>query len=253
MIPEAINKIINAVIVSFLFFLVIGVILSITLWRVLKTQMEEEQKRREATRALAHDIKTPLFIIAGYAQNLKENVNTDKREHYADKIIERTDEVSEIVHRMLDFTKLDFEHYQICEEEFEFSALLSETVARFQDVPDRKEIVLSTEETFVTADRELMRSVLLNLIDNAMKYAESDTQIDILLKDRVFSVSNVCTGIEKKDLSQLTEPYYRKDSSRNTTGNGLGLAVVKSILELHGTKLMISLKDNVISFSFKLP
>ena len=238
---------------TFLFFLTVGIILSITLWQVMKTQIREEEKRREVTRALAHDIKTPLFIIEGYAQNLMENLNTEKREHYAARIIERASEVNSVVHRMLDFTKLDSGALYRNDERFDVSGLLDEAVSRFRDTPHWNHLFIEKEETVIFADRELFQSVFTNLIDNAVRYATPYSEIRIMLKNKIFSISNACLDLSQEDICHLTEPYFRKDQSRKSDGNGLGLAIVKSILDLYRIKLSIFLEDNIITFRFKFP
>ncbi|MBQ3417473.1 MAG: HAMP domain-containing histidine kinase [Ruminococcus sp.] len=252
-IPNALQRIGLLTGGAFLFFLTIGIILCITLWRVMKTQFSEEEKRRQMVRSLAHDIKTPLFIIEGYAQNLMENLNTEKREHYAGRIIERTSEVNGIVHRMLDYTKLDGGDFIRNDETFDLCGLFDEVSSRFRDTPNWNKTVIEKEETLITADRELFQSVITNLIDNAFRYATPYSEIHIRLMDRAFSVSNSCFGLTKQDIPHLTEPYFRKDESRSSCGNGLGLAVTKSILDLYGIRLTILLEDNVITFRFRLP
>lgn len=120
--------------VIFLFLLIIGIILVLSLWTIIKTQAEEEQKRREVSSSLAHDIKTPLFIIEGYAQSLKENLHTEKREHYADRIIQRTQECNRLVHQMLSFSSLDSPDFALATEEVEVKSLLAEVIADFSQL-----------------------------------------------------------------------------------------------------------------------
>ncbi len=236
----------------FVFFFIVGVILSVTLCHVMKTQMVEEEKRREITRALAHDIKTPLFVISGFARNLRENLYTEKREHYADRIIERTEEVNGIVHRMLNFSKIDEKALTLSKEEFDLCELIRDLVVSFDTMREVREVILDLDEPSpVTADRELIRSALSNLIDNALKYSPDGAKVNITLKDGVFSISNPCENITKSDLKHLCEPYYTKDKSRESRSSGLGLSVAKSIFEMHGMKLDISLKENIITFSVK--
>ena len=92
-----IGSILTATGILFMFFLIIGVVLTVMMWRTLKMQIVEEQKRRDMTNALAHDIKTPLFILSGYAGNLKENVQTDKREHYHNPNVKAADLMQSVI------------------------------------------------------------------------------------------------------------------------------------------------------------
>lgn len=236
----------------FLFFLIIGVILTIMMCKVMKTQITQEQKRVEVTNALAHDIKTPLFIISGYAENLKENVNTDKREHYAQRIIERTQEVNELVHKMLDFSRLDLSEHSLSLEDFDVSACVKELIAEFEDSDCNRKFELDEHASCtVSADKVLMHRVLSNLIDNAVRYSDDNSKIVFEVNDKMLSISNVCSNITQEDVSHLCEPYYRVEKNRESKGNGLGLSIVKSVLDMHGYKLLINLHGDLIIFTIK--
>ncbi len=235
---------------SFFFFLIIGVILILSLRKISKTQIIEEEKRRAVTKALAHDIKTPLFIISGYAQNLKENVNTDKREHYCNKIIERTDEVNSLVHKMLDFSKLGTTEQTLVLETVNVNELVSLAIEDYYNLPSTKNILLDFKgDCKINADKELLRRAVSYLLDNAVKYSLNNTDINIVLSENSLSISNTCENISENDISHLTEPYYRVEKNRESKGNGLGLSIMKSIVELHSFNLSIELKDNLITFT----
>ena len=236
----------------FLFFLIIGLILSIMMCKVIKTQLSEEEKRREVTNALAHDIKTPLFIISGYAQNLKENVNSEKREHYADKIIERTNEVNELVHKMLDFTRLERLDSDIVKEPVDLYLLTKEISEKFSDSKIENEIRINKNgDSVITGNRELLTRALTNLLENAVRYSDENTPVIIDIDNSAISFSNTCSSITQEDIKHLTQPYYRGEKNRQSKGNGLGLSIVKSIVDIHNFTLDITLKDNVITFMIK--
>ncbi|MBQ2972347.1 MAG: HAMP domain-containing histidine kinase [Ruminococcus sp.] len=238
----------------FAFFLIIGFILTIMMCKVIKTQLKGEQKRVEVTNALAHDIKTPLFIISGYAQNLKEDVNSEKREHYCDRIIERTDEVNSLVHKMLDFSKLDSENSDLKFEDFDVTSKINELIKSFEDTDNHKRFkVKKNASCVVSANKELLSRALLNLIDNAVRYSVEKSDIVIDINEKSLSIKNECSNITQEDVKHLTEPYYRVEKNRESKGSGLGLSIVKSILDIHGYKLNIELSDNTIIFtiSFK--
>lgn len=246
------NTLIIGVCALFLFFLIIGLILSIMMCKVIKTQLSEEEKRREVTNALAHDIKTPLFIISGYAQNLKENVNSEKREHYADKIIERTNEVNELVHKMLDFTRLERLDSDIVKEPVDLYLLTKEISEKFSDSKIENEIRINKNgDSVIAGNRELLTRALTNLLENAVRYSDENTPVIIEINERTISVSNTCSSITQEDIKHLTQPYYRGEKNRQSKGNGLGLSIVKSIVDIHNFTLDITLKDNVITFMIK--
>lgn len=232
------------------FFLTIGTILSIMMCRVVKTQILEEEKRRETTNALAHDIKTPLFIISGYAQNLKENINPEKREHYIDRIIERTNEVNSLVHKMLDFSRLSTVDHTLKLENVNVSQLVQKALEDFETLPDNKTISLDLDSKYeISADEVLLSRAIVYLIDNAVKYSDKNSNIEISLNSNSLSISNKCSTITNNDIKHLTEPYYRVEKNRESNGNGLGLSIVKSITDMHSFKLIINLVSDTITFS----
>ena len=220
--------------VIFVFFLTIGAILCVMIWKTVKAQMIQEQKRLDLTNALAHDIKTPLFVISGYAYSLKEDIDENERELYLDKIIEQTDEVNSLVHRMLNFSKLDSYAMTLSKTEFDLGAMAESIAENYTALPDNKRLVCTRSgDNRIAADKELIRTALQNLIDNAVKYSLPDSEIQIDVTEKTITVSNESEPMTKSELRQIWQPYYRKDKSRHQKGNGLGLSIVKSILDLH--------------------
>ena len=236
--------------VLFIFFFTIGVILIVMMWKLVKSEMLEEEKRRETTNALAHDIKTPLFIISGYAQNLKENTNPEKNEHYIDRIIQRTNEVNSLVHKMLDFSRLSTVDHTLKLENVNVSQLVQKALEDFETLPDSKTISLDLDSKFeISADEVLLSRAIVYLIDNAVKYSDDNSIIKISLNSKMLSISNKCSTITSGDVKHLTEPYYRVEKNRESNGNGLGLSIVKSITDMHNFKLDIELISDTITFS----
>ncbi|MBQ3285940.1 MAG: HAMP domain-containing histidine kinase [Ruminococcus sp.] len=216
------------------FFLTIGAILCVMIWKTVKAQMIQEQKRLDLTNALAHDIKTPLFVISGYAYSLKEDIDENERGLYLDKIIEQTDEVNSLVHRMLNFSKLDSYAMTLNRSEFDLCELARSIAEKYTSLPDNKTLDFThSGDSVITADRELIKTALQNLIDNAAKYSLPDSEIQIDVSEKTVTVSNESEPMTKSELKQIWQPYFRKDKSRHEKGNGLGLSIVKSILDLH--------------------
>lgn len=230
----------------FLFFFTIGAILCVMIWRTVKAQIVQEQKRLELTNALAHDIKTPLFVISGYAYSLKEDIDEEERELYLDKIIAQTDEVNSLVHRMLDYSKLDSYRMTLNKTAFDLSAAARDILRNYTALPDNKRIAFThSGENGINADQELVKTALQNLIDNAVKYSLTDSEIQIDVTDSTFTVSNRAEPMTADELRQLWKPYVRKHKSRRK-GNGLGLSIVKSILDLHGAKYHMEMKEKTL-------
>ena len=237
----------------FFFFLTIAVILCIMIWRTVKSQLIQEQKRLDLTNALAHDIKTPLFVISGYAYSLKEDIDADEREQYLDKIIEQTDEVNHLVHRMLSFSKLDSYKMTLHKTDLDLGALTEELLQNYAALPDGKRMTFERSgANTVSADKELIKTALQNLLDNAAKYSLPDTEIQVHITDRTVTVANKAEPLTKDELKQLTQPFVRRDKSRHQHGNGLGLSIIKSIADLHGAKFDMTMKEDTVVCRFAI-
>ena len=254
-----IGNILTAAGILFLFFLIIGVILTVMMWRTLKMQMLEEQKRRDMTNALAHDIKTPLFILSGYAGNLKENVQTDKREHYADVIVEQTEEVNRRVNRMLELSKLDSPSLKLNKTDFDLAELTAEIINNYEVLPDGKSIDFTVDtpsrKCIITADRELMKRAIENLVDNAVKYSDHNTVIEVIVTGKTFTITNICSAMQPADMKSLMEAYRISEASRtfgHSSGTGLGLSITKTILNLHHMTMNCRVKEGIVTFRIHL-
>ncbi|MBQ9901201.1 MAG: HAMP domain-containing histidine kinase [Clostridia bacterium] len=233
----------------FVFFFAIGLILCVMIWRTVRMQIVQEQKRLDFTNALAHDIKTPLFVISGYAYSLKENIDSGERDSYLDKIITQTEQINGLVHKMLNLSKLDSYSMTLNRSEFELAGLVGEILEDYKSLPERRTISYShSGKTEISADKELIRTALQNLIENAVKYSLADSEIAVEVLDKTVSISNSSAPISKADMKKIWQPYFRMDKSRHKKGNGLGLSIVKSILDLHSVKYGMNYRDGRVVF-----
>ena len=246
---SATAKLLTGLLAIFVFFLVIGLVLIISVRRIITAQEIEEEKRRQVTNALAHDIKTPLFIASGYAQNLKEDVNSSKREYYAQKIVDQTNEINELIHKMLDFSNINNSSQTISKEDIDLYEIIQSVVSDFENLHDVKINVNGEKTCNIEADRNHMTRVVNNLIDNAVRYHDANTDIDVTITKDSICITNVCKSLSKNDIKHIFDPYYKADKNRNSKGNGLGLSIVKSSVELHGFSIFAKLSDDKISFT----
>lgn len=232
------------------FFFTIGTIIYLMIWNTVRTQILQEQKRLDLTNALAHDIKTPLFVISGYAYSLKEDIDSDERDSYLDKIIGQTEQINGLVHKMLNLSKLDSYNMTLNRTEFELYGLINDILEDYKSLPDSKTISLThTGEGVISADKELIRTAMQNLIENAVKYSPPGSEIIVNVAGNTVSISNPSQPLTKAELKKIWQPYFRMDNSRHKKGNGLGLSIVKSILDLHGVKYDMSMKDGRMVFA----
>lgn len=246
---ECNRRILIGVSVIFLFFFLIALVLCFMIWKMVKSQIIQEKKRVDLTNALAHDIKTPLFVISGCAYSMKDGIDGDERGDYLDKIINQTDNINEMVHKMLNLSKLDSYMMKLNKTDFDLFALVEEVCENYVHLPDGKQLSLShSGDNTVNADRELIKTAVQNLTDNAVKYSTPQGVIKVEVTGKRLVISNPSEPLSKAEIKQLWEPYARKDKSRSKSGNGLGLAIVKSILDLHKSKYGMYMKASVLTF-----
>ncbi len=246
---ECNRRILIGVSVIFLFFFLIALVLCFMIWKMVKSQIIQEKKRADLTNALAHDIKTPLFVISGCAYSMKDGIDGDERGDYLDKIINQTDNINEMVHKMLNLSKLDSYMMKLNKTDFDLFALVEEVCENYVHLPDGKQLSLShSGDNTVNADRELIKTAVQNLTDNAVKYSTPQGIIKVEVTGKRLVISNPSEPLSKAEIKQLWEPYARKDKSRSKSGNGLGLAIVKSILDLHKAKYGMYMKASVLTF-----
>lgn len=239
------SEIIIGNIIILLFFTMAGILLYIMMWRILKNKIQEENNRRNLTNAMAHSLKTPLFVIGGYSENLIENVQTQKRQHYALSIKNQAEIMNDLIHQMLEFSNMEAGDFPVNKEHFSLLSLAESVLA---DYVNAKITFISSDKTEIFADKELMKTALRNLIDNAIKYSTGN--IDIEIKDNTFAISNPSEPITKAQLKQIWMPYYRVDNSNNRNGNGLGLSIVKSIFEVHKFRYSADYSDGIFTVKF---
>lgn len=228
-------------------FLITGVIIGAVTWRTLKKQIEQENRLRTVTNAMAHELKTPLFIISGYSENLEENINTDKRAHYCEVINEQTRSMNMLVSKMLDYSKLDSASFNLNIQKFSLTQLTSKILESYMLYDIKLE---SGGDVNIKADKKLIRCVIENLVDNAVKYTTDINEISVKITDKSFSVSNPCEELTKDEIKDMWQPYHRKAEHNNIEGHGLGLAMVKNILDLHKFKSGAKYMDGTITFYF---
>ncbi|WP_214227091.1 ATP-binding protein [Pedobacter sp. B4-66] len=228
---------------------------------------KQEQFRREFLSNVSHEFKTPLFAIQGYIDTLQDCLVDDPEmaEKFLKKAGKNVERLSYLINDLDSISKLETGEIPINYEKFDFVLLAKEVMDVLEDKAKIREITLSFKEkythpAFVNADREKIRQVMINLIQNSLKYGKEhggSTAIKIFeLHDQyLIEVTDDGIGIDEKHLPRLFERFYRIDShrSREEGGTGLGLAIVKHILEAH--QQIISVRSTLqigTTFAFTL-
>ena len=234
--------------------------------REIDVLRKQEQFRREFLSNVSHEFKTPLFAIQGYIETLQDCIVDDPEmaTKFLKKAANNVDRLSYLINDLDSISKLESGEIPINYQKFDFVGLAKEVMEGLEDNAKNKNIKLSFKEkytspAYVKADREKIRQVMINLVQNSLKYGKPNgsTAIKIFeLHDQyLVEVTDDGIGIEEKHLARLFERFYRIDShrSREEGGTGLGLAIVKHILEAH--QQIISVRSTLqigTTFAFTL-
>ncbi|MFA7275117.1 MAG: ATP-binding protein [Crocinitomicaceae bacterium] len=226
---------------------------------------EQEEFRREFLGNLAHELKTPIFAIQGYILTLLdgglEDENVNRR--FLERASNATDRMVSIIEDLDQITKLEADVIKMEIHSFDIVQLIQETIETLEIHAGEKRISLKFDKTYsptyVDADRSKISQVLTNLINNSINYGKKygTTQFRIYELDNVITieVSDDGPGIEESQFPRLFERFYRVEKSRNRHegGSGLGLSIVKHIIESHGENIYVRSTINVGStFGFTL-
>ena len=233
----------------------------------IETLKVREQYRKEFLGNVSHELKTPLFTIQGYILTLLDGAMNDKniREKYLKRAGEAVERLSYIVNDLDMITKLEAGDLRLNIESFDIVALAKNVFGMMEMRAAKKKITLTfdmhyPEPIMVNADKERIQQVLANLIINSIKYGRqkgtTEVSIENLIKNKVIvRVTDNGEGIERSHLPRLFERFYRvdKSGSRKEGGSGLGLSIVKHIIEAHDEKIYVESEPGVGSeFSFTL-
>ena len=203
-----------------------------------KRNYEVFEYRLKTTNAMAHDLKTPLAAIAGYAESLSYHIGTDKQEYYAGKIGDKVTQMTGMINNILEFSKSETLSGKINKEDVEIGSVISEILADNEHAIAERSLKINYEKKNVTVntDRELFKQALANLIGNAVLHGKEGTQIDISCdKESVVIINTVAEKID--DISSIREPFVKGSESRGNEGNGLGLAIADNNLAMLQFKL----------------
>lgn len=227
-----------------LFVLSIGIALLTAAFSYSKyrTKYNNEKYRRTMTDTMAHDLKSPLTAISGYAENLMENLNTDKREHYALAILGNVQYMNDIITNVLELSRLENKTSPMTREELDLPALAAELFKKYELRAEEKNISIKISGScIISADKQMMIKALDNLLSNAVKYTRPDGNIIVTANSKSFTITNDSAENISVSPEQLTEPFVKGDISRSSKqGSGLGLSIVKIILDMHGYSMGIS-------------
>ncbi len=211
------------------------------------------KQRNDVLSAISHEFKNPIASIQGYAETLLDDPNADTkiRQRFLEKIMQNGKKISSMLDRIALSVKLENNDLKTKPSTFDLAELVQDVIMNLGKKYKDRAISFSGESYAITADRTMIETVIINLIDNAMKYSQEDVTVSII--DNKLMVIDKGMGIAEKELDKITSKFYRVQKNTWDNSMGLGLAIVTYVLRLHGSDLNIDSKEGEGSiFSFDL-
>lgn len=241
------------------------------LQELINTQLQYEQNRKELISGISHDLKTPVTAIKAYIEGIIDGVanSPQKLNKYINTIKVKTDHLQHMIDELFLFSKLDLGKMPFNFEQIDLIKYLKDILTEMTFDLNEKGITLLVSfncdgPVMVKADRDKLRRILINIIENSLKYMDDSKEtkkitVDLERKEETVSVvvSDNGLGIEKEDLPFIFDRFFRADQARNSEsgGSGLGLAMVKLIIEEHQGNVWAKSeygKGTIIGFSLKV-
>ncbi|SFC56028.1 sensor histidine kinase [Clostridium uliginosum] len=229
----------------------------------IQKERKLENMRKEFVADVSHELKTPIGIIEGYAEGIKDGiVSGNDAMIYLDTIISESKKMSVLVTNMLELSKLESGTIKPNPESFNINRLINKILKNhslyFEENNLKVNFTSSNPYSYVYADTFQMEQVLTNLITNAIKYTPSGNSINVSIYEEndkfKISIQNTGINIPEEEIDKLFDKFYRIDKSRERHQNstGLGLSIVKNILNLHNSDFSLQNIPNGVEFYFYL-
>ena len=233
------------------------------LQRDIEDKIKIDKMRKEFLDNVSHELKTPIALIQGYAEGLKENISDDpeSREFYCDVIMDEASKMNKLVKNLLTLNQLESGKDAVVMERFDIVSLIRGVLQTMNIMIGQKEanVIFEAEKpVYVWADEFKIEEVVTNYVSNALNHLEGEKEIEIKLQDegnRVkISVFNTGTPIPEADVPNLWNKFYKVDKARTREygGSGIGLSIVKAIMESMNQEYGVQNFDNGVEFWFTL-
>ncbi|WP_298529089.1 ATP-binding protein [uncultured Ruminococcus sp.] len=207
-----------------------------------------EAMKNEFISSVSHELRTPLTAIKGWAETLMVDggENPDTMKKGVGVIVNETERLSQMVEELLDFSRMQNGHFTLRSEAMDILAELGDAVLIYSDKAKREQIEIIYDEPemlpFVFGDKNRIRQVFINIIDNAVKYSSAGDTVTVKASEDggsvIIAVSDTGCGIKKSDLSKVKTKFYKANHTRR--GSGIGLAVADEIISMHGGTMDIT-------------
>jgi signal transduction histidine kinase len=224
---------------------------------------KNETMRKEFLSNVSHELKTPIALIQGYAEGLVDGVITDPEDvkYYCDVIIDEAKKMNRMVKEMLSLNQLEYGMNTLNMEHFNLVDLIRGVVNQTKVMADQYDVKLVFEETnpiYVWADEFFAEQVITNYLTNAIHYAKNEKEVEITIQNREqdvrVEVFNTGDQIAPENMEHLWEKFYKVDKARTRKygGSGIGLSVVKAVMDSFKKECGVYNMENGVVFWFEL-
>ena len=220
--------------------------------KAVEQELKSERLRNELITNVSHDIKTPLTSIKSYVDFLqREDISEQERKEYLAIVAKHTEKLTVLAKNLIEVSQITSGSIEVKREKTNLNIIIEQTLDEFALKLEQSELIprveLSEDDVIIMGDGEWLWRIFANLFNNACKYAAPNTDLEISLEKinskAHIKISNISKNVLNIEGDELFERFVRGDSSRHTEGNGLGLSIAKSLAELQGGSLDISVKD----------
>lgn len=228
----------------------------------MNTQLAE-QKKNDLVMYLAHDLKTPLASVIGYLNLLRDEkeISDELREKYISISLEKAERLEDLINEFFEIARLNLSDITLQCSKINLTRLIEQLAYEFKPMLSDKNLTCNIEtenDIIINCDGDKIQRAFDNLLRNAVIYSFENSEINIAVKAVEDSVSIEFTNhgntISKENLERIFEQFYRLDAARGTNGGaGLGLAIAKQIIELHGGAITAKSENDLIEFTVTLP
>lgn len=247
---ECKGLILTAWLVTILFSLLLASFIAYLRFRSRTMKWEKEQYRTTLMNTMAHDLKSPLMVVSGYAENLKELLTNagEQQQHYVDSIMDNVQYMNGMIADIVELSKLEQTESEGELQETELSSLVQEIIGRYQDIIASKEIQVDiTGEAIKRVEKRAMLRVIDNIVNNAVYYTPKGERIVVTINEERLEIRNTGVTVPEELCNDAFLPFVKGDSARgNEQGNGLGLAIVRELLNVYNMSCEMQSGDNEV-------
>lgn len=227
--------------------------------KVAKELARSEILKNDFIANLSHEIKTPLSVIKNYAKVLEdESISSEERKKYLHNLQEATKKLNALVTNILKLNKLEHQTLELEITNFNVSELLTEQILQFESLIATKDLKLEIdieEDIYINSEQSYLEIIFNNLISNAIKFTNPNGTITITLKKKnneyIFTFCDTGCGMDSETGMHIFDKFYQGDTSHAKEGNGLGLALVKRVIDLLGGEISVE-SEKGVGTTFKI-